>query len=77
MDYMETGHRDLLDRILADGKLTEESEEELKAAIDKFMKTQKSDILVDSQNAMKEEAAAEEKELDIDAARAEAEKNLQ
>ena len=72
---MELNERPFLDQILEEGKLSEAMEQELRDDIVKFRKTVKSDILIDSQKALRHEELAEE-DAAIDAARAEAEKAL-
>ena len=75
IEYMELNERPFLDQILEEGKLSEAMEQELRDDIVKFRKTVKSDILIDSQKALRHEELAEE-DAAIDAARAEAEKAL-
>lgn len=75
IEYMELNERPFLDQILEEGKLSDAMEQELRDDIVKFRKTQKSDMLIDSQKALRHEELAEE-DAAIEAARAEAEKAL-
>jgi F-type H+-transporting ATPase subunit alpha len=75
LEYMENYEQDILDEIKEVGKLSDELDERIRNAIIAFRKTQKSDMLLDSQKALRHEELAEE-DAAIDAARAEAEKAL-
>ena len=75
LDYFETRESAVLDEIREEGKLSDELEEKIRNGIIAFRKTQKSDILLDSQKALRHEELAEE-DAAIDAARAAAEKAM-
>ena len=75
LDYFETRESAVLDEIREEGKLSDELEEKIRNGIIAFRKTQKSDMLLDSQKALRHEELAEE-DAAIDAARAAAEKAM-